>query len=517
MRALSHKDFRRLWVSGLVSNIGTWMHEVGEAWLMTTLTPSALLVSLVQGADALPVLLLALPAGALADIVDRRKLLIFTQSWMMCAAALLGFLTVSGLTTPGILLACTFVLGVGSAINIPVWQAALPELVPNEDLPDAVMLQGIGMNAARVAGPALGGLLVAAVGAGWVFLINAGSFLVVIAAIVAWRRAAAARPAAPAERIMGAMAAGVRFVRHSPGLRAVYTRTLLFAVPASALWSLLPVLAKRELGEGAAGYGLLIGCVGLGAVSGAPLISKVRSKHGSEATVLAGTAVFAAGLAALAWAPGAYTAGFALLFVGASWIAMMATLNYSAQASSPSWVRGRAMACYVMTFQGGFAAGSLIWGSCAQRFGARAAIGAAAAVMVAGLPAALKLRLPDGPAVDLRPSDHWRAPDVAAPVEPDEGPVVVTVEYRVKADQAPEFVRRMDARRLARRRDGAYDWGLYRDAADPNLWVEIFVVESWAEHLRQHGRATVHDKLQEAEITALHEPNTVVRHLIAAR
>lgn len=517
MRALSHKVFRRLWVSGLISNVGTWMHEVGEAWLMTTLTPSALLVSLVQGADALPTLLLALPAGALADIVDRRKLLIFTQTWMMCAAALLGFLTVAGLTTPGILLACTFLLGIGSAMNVPVWQSTVPELVPPEDLPDAIMLQGIGLNAARVAGPAIGGALVAAIGAGPVFLLNAASFLAVILAIFAWRRAKAEAPAAPAERIMGAVAAGVRFVRHSPDLRSVYLRTLVFAVPASALWSLLPVLAKRELGTGAGGYGLLIGCVGLGAVLGAPVVSGIRKKAGNEALVSGGTAVFAAGLLALAFAPGAGYAGPALVAIGGSWIAMMTTLNYSAQSSSPNWVRGRAMAGYVMTLQGGFAVGSAVWGSCAQRYGARTAVLAAAGTMAAGLAAAVRLRLPGGADLDLRPSDHWRAPDVAAAVEPDEGPVVVTVEYRVKSDHAPEFVRRMDARRLARRRDGAYDWGLYRDAADPNLWVEIFVVESWAEHLRQHGRATVHDKLQEAEITALHEPRTVVRHLIAAR
>jgi MFS family permease len=513
---LRHRLFRALWVASVVSNLGTWMEEVGEAWLMTDQTASPLLVSLLQTADSLPIFLLALPAGALADIVDRRRLLLFTQGWMCVAAATLGVLTLLGLTTPWVLLTFTCALGVGTALNVPAWQALTPELVSREELPAAAALGGVGFNIARSVGPALGGLIVAAAGPGAVFLLNAASFVGVIVVLYRWRRAPR-QSVLPTERVAGAVRAGLRYVHYAPPLRAVLIRTLAFIVCGSALWGLLPVVGRRELKLTSVGYGVLLGCLGLGAVFGATALPGLRRRVPTDALVAVATILWAGVMAAFAFVQEVPVLCVLLLVGGMGWITLMSSLNVAAQTSVPSWVRGRALALYVLAFQGGMAAGSALWGSVATHASIPVALIAAATGLVLGLLTIAVYRLPQAEAADLSPSMHWPAPVVSNEPEAERGPVLVTVEYHIDSAHAEEFARAASGLRSIRRRDGAVNWGLFQDLADPSRWVETFVVETWAEHLRQHERVTVEDRHVEDAVRAFQVggEQPVVKHHIA--
>jgi MFS family permease len=513
---LRHSLFRALWIASVVSNLGTWMEEVGEAWLMTDQTASPLLVSLLQTADSLPIFLLALPAGALADIVDRRRLLLFTQGWMCAAAAVLGVLTLLGLTTPWVLLAFTCALGVGTAFNVPAWQALTPELVSREELPAAAALGGVGFNIARSVGPALGGLIVAAAGPGAVFLLNGASFLGVI--IVLYRLQRAPRQSVlPTERVAGAVRSGLRYVYHAPPLRAVLMRTLAFIVCGSALWGLLPVVGRRELKLTSVGYGVLLGCLGLGAVGGAAVLPSLRRRVPTDALVAVATILWAGVMTAFAFVQEVPVLCVLLLAGGMGWITLMSSLNVAAQTAVPSWVRGRALALYVLAFQGGMAAGSALWGSVAAHSSIPVALIAAATGLVLGLVTIAVYRLPNSEAVDLSPSLHWPAPVISTEPEAERGPVLVTVEYHIDPARAEEFARVTSELRPIRRRDGAVNWGLFQDLADPSRWVETFVVETWAEHLRQHERVTVEDRHVEDAVRAFQVggDSPIVKHHIA--
>src|SRR6266704_3140759 len=449
------------------------MHDASAAWLMTGLAPSPLMVSLMQTATSLPFFLLALPAGALADIVDRRRLLLATQVWMLVAATALGVSTVLRLTGPWSLLSLTFCMGLGNALNAPAWQATTPDLVPREELAAAVALGGISVNVARAVGPALGGLLVAALGAGWVFLLNAASFLGVVVVLARWQREVP-RSRLPPEDVPGAMRAGVRYVRHSAPFRAVLARTAAFVMPASALWALLPLFARRGLGLSAAGYGLLLGCLGAGAIVGA--------------------AFFAVVSAAVALARGPLVAGGGLFIGGMAWMGAMSTLSVAAQNAVPAWVRARALAVGLLAVQGSMALGSLLWGVVATHSDIPTALVAAAAMLLVGALASRRFALHGLSNLDLRPDPRWSLPETICQLDGDEGPVLVTLEYDVDPDQAEEFLRTVRRLERVRRRDGAIRWSVYRDTEDPNRWLEVFVVESWLEHLRQHERVTADDR-----------------------
>jgi MFS family permease len=491
------------------------MEEVGEAWLMTDQTASPLLVSLLQTADSLPIFLLALPAGALADIVDRRRLLLFTQGWMCAAAAVLGLLTLLGLTTPWVLLTITCALGVGTALNVPAWQALTPELVSREELPAAAALGGVGFNLARSVGPALGGLIVAAAGPGAVFLLNAASFVGVIIILYRWRRDPR-QSVLPTERVAGAVRAGLRYVHYAPPLRAVLVRTLAFIVCGSALWGLLPVVGRRELNLTSVGYGVLLGCLGLGAVIGAAFLPGLRRRVPSEALVAVATLLWAGVMAAFAFVQEVPVLCVLLLAGGMGWITLMSSLNVAAQTAVPSWVRGRALALYVLAFQGGMAAGSALWGSVAAHTSIPVALIAAATGLALGLVTIAVYRLAKTEAADLSPSLHWPAPVISTEPEAERGPVLVTVEYHIDPARAEEFARVASELRPIRRRDGAVNWGLFQDLADPSRWVETFVVETWAEHLRQHERVTVEDRHVEDAVRAFQiggEPPVVKHHI----
>jgi MFS family permease len=427
---LRESVFRALWIATVVSNIGTWMQDVGESWLMTSLTPSPVLVALVETAGSLPVVLVALPAGALADVVDRRRLLLVMQIWMFVAASAMGILALMGHVTPARLLWLTFFLGVGSAMSSPIWQAITPELVSPSDLPAAITLSGVGVNIARAIGPALGGLIVAASGPWAVFLLNAASFIGIMFVVYRWQPAPR-KSKLPPEEIIGAMRAGTRYLRHSPELQTVLLRSGIFVVCASALWALLPQQARRHLGLGSFGYGLLLGCIGFGALVGAWLLPRVRERLSMNQLVTAGTVVFALATVSLAYVHSFGVLALALAGGGMAWIAVLSSLNVSAQTNTPSWVRARVMAVYLLVFMGGLAAGSAVWGFVAARAGVSSALLFAAIGLLIGLIAAGRYRLVGDENLSLTPSLHWPEPVVLIDAEPAEGPAVTLVEYRI--------------------------------------------------------------------------------------
>ena len=495
------------------------MQDVGAGWLMATLAPSPLMVALVQAASTLPMFLLALPAGALADIVDRRRLLLIAQGWMLCCALLLGLLTLFGLTTPWGLLGFTFLIGLGAALNAPAWQAITPELVGREDLPAAVALGSMGVNVSRAIGPALGGLIISTLGPAVPFLINSISFFGVMIVLARWR-SEPRQSNLPAERFLAAMRAGVRYVFHAPELKAVLVRTICFIVPASAFWALLPLIAKREMGLSAGGYGLLLALFGAGAVGGAILLPRLRQKFGIDGLCCAAVLAFAASLLVLAMVRHLGLVCLVMPPAGAAWLTLLASFNTAAQTTVPSWVRARAMAVYfLLVFFGSMAAGSIFWGGLAGKFGIVPAMIGACATLLLGLLSIPRFRLGAAEGLNLAPSLHWPAPVIVEEPDFEEGPVLVTVEYRVSSERADEFTEAMQEFRLDRRRTGAMQWYLFRDLAQPERFVETFLVESWGEHLRQHERVTVEYKKMQERLRAfqLKDASPVVSHLVMAQ
>jgi MFS family permease/uncharacterized damage-inducible protein DinB len=385
-----------MWIAAVASNIGTWMHTVGASWLMTTLAASPLLVALVQTATTLPVFLLGLPAGVMADLVDRRKLLLFTQTWMLAVAALLGVLVMFGAVGPWTLLALTFALGVGAAMNGPAWAAAIPELVPREELPAAVALNSVGFNIARAVGPALGGIVMAAWGAGAVFLANAISFLGVIVVLWSWKeRPPAARE--PGARFRDAMREGLIYVRGARPFHAVLARAGMFSFAGSALWAMLPVVARQELKTTSLGYGILLGCLGAGSVIGAAVLAPLRSRHSVDKIVAVGVVLFAIATMALAFLKTLPLAAAAMVVGGIAWLTVMSSFNVCAQTIPPQWMRARALAFYLLVFQGSLAVGSGLWGEIARRLGVRTSLLIAATAMVAGIAAGWRMNLSPTP------------------------------------------------------------------------------------------------------------------------
>lgn len=515
---LQQAVFRSIWIASVVSSIGTWMQSVGTAWLMTSLTPSPLLVSMMQTATSLPVFLLGLPAGALADLVNRRKLLLVTETWLLIVALLLGLLTLTGHVTAWTLLALTFLMGLGSAFDAPAWQAIVPDLVDRKDLPAAVSLNATGFNVARALGPVLGGLVVAAVGPAAVFLLNAVSFLFVLVAIFRWRHARV-QSSTPPEDMLGATVAGMRYVRHAPELKAVLVRIGVFMLGASALWALLPVVSRHDLGLDATGYGIILGSLGFGAVGSALIMPRLRRVLAVDRLTALAALVFAGATLALAYLRFMPLLVLCLMAGGMAWLAMMSSLTTAAQAASPSWVRARALAIYLLVFQGLMALSSFGWGALAERFGNQTALSLAALVLAGGLVAAWRWPLHLAHRLDLTPSQHWPEPRTVLTPDPEDGPVLITVEYRVPAERAVEFIQAMDAMRTFRYREGALSWGIYRDLADPDRYLETFTAPSWAEHVRQHSRVTVSDQATEAYAFSFLKSGVepVSAHLIAAQ
>lgn len=495
------------------------MHDVGAGWLMTSLSHDPLMVALVQAATTFPMFLLALPAGALADVIDRRKLLIGAQLFGLVGAGILAALTFAAITNAWILLCLTAIIAIGAAFSAPAFQAIVPELVPQPALQQAVALNSLGVNIARAIGPALGGIIIAASGPAAVFAINALSVVGVVIVLARWRREVPDN-GLPAEHLLGAMHAGLRYAIGSPQLQVVLIRSIGFFIFASALWAFLPIIARRDLGLGPAGYGGLLTFMGVGAVTGALLMPRLRGRFGTNGFTMAASLLLSVAMAGLSFAFNFWAAAAALFVGGLAWIAVMASLNGGAQAATPNWVKGRALAIYILVFQGSMAAGSTLWGMIASATGVLPTLLLAAGLLIA-TSLVLSFRYPlDGAAtLDLAPSSHWPAPLVNGLIENDSGPVLVTIEYRVEPTNISDFLAEMQQMRRIRRRDGAIHWGLYEDTAHPGTIIEAFTVESWLEHLRQHDRVTNADRVQQEAVARylLGDQPPLVRHFVTPR
>lgn len=485
--------FRMLWLAWLAANVTMWMNDVAAAWLMTSLTDSVVMVALVQAASTLPVFVLGLPSGALADIVDRRRYFAITQLWVALVAVVLCATAMAGALSAPLLLALTFANGIGMAMRWPVFAAIVPEVVPRAELPTALALNGIAMNMSRVIGPVVAGALLAGAGSPWVFLINAVLSLAAFALILRWRSQRKAS-ALPGERFVGAMRVGLQHVQQSPRMRAVLGRIFLFFLQSTALTALLPLVARR-LGGGAGTFTLLLGAMGVGAITAALfLLPRLRERLGRDEMVRWGTVVHAAATMVVAWSPTVWLTVPAMVVAGMVWLSVANSLTVAAQMALPDWVRARGMSIYQMALMGGSASGAALWGYVAGQTSVPASLVSAAIVGPVLLLATRRLSV--GTAIDEDLSPARASGMVALPVvdiRPDEGPVMVTVEYQIDPARAHEFAAVMRETRQARLRQGALSWGLFRDTAVVGRYIEYFVDESWVEHQRRLERFTAAD------------------------
>ncbi len=510
--------YRALWIAQLVSNLGTWMQTVGAQWMLVGDPRAAVLVPLVQTATTLPVVLLALPSGVLADLVDRRRLLIATQGAMAAGVGLLAMLTGAGLTTPAVLLMLLFVIGCGQALTAPAWQAIQPDLVPSEQIPAAAALGSMSLNGARAIGPAIAGVLVSLSGPTLVFALNAVSFIGIVFVLARWRRPPVVN-GYPPERALAALSAGGRFIRSSPIVRRILLRAALFIGPASALWGLLPVIAANQLGLSSSGYGLLLGALGLGAVLGAFLLSRLRARFGQNALLTVGAAGFTVATVVLALVPVFAAVMAALIVGGASWLLSLSTLNASMQLSLPAWVRARGLSVYQLIFMGGQAFGSVLWGVLAgATTSATSLLASAGLLALCGLSSMWWPLHANTSKLDLTPSSHWPEPTLVFEPEPLDGPVLVLTSYRVASSDEEAFLAAMAVLGRSRQRTGASQWRLFRSIEHESTFVETFVVRSWGEHMHQHyTRLTGQDRLIEEAVARHTDGIPVSEHYLAVR
>jgi len=517
---LRHPAFRLLWLANLAANTGMWMQNTGAGWLMTSLAPSPLMVSLVQVAALLPVFLLAMPAGALADILDRRMFLLVTQGWMAAAALLLALLTWSGGLGAWGLLALTFALGMGTAAASPAWQATTPELVPRTDLTGAIVLNGIGFNLSRAVGPAIGGLLVALAGPQATFALNAAAFLIVIAALLAWRRDEPRR-SLPKEHFISAMRAGLGFVRNSPPLRAATIRACVFFGFLAAIWGLLPLVVREGLHLGPEWYGATLAAMGVGAVSGGFALPAIRARLDRDRLVVAACIGGGACLALLGHASHPALALLAMAGFGLAWIAGASTLQAAAQLACPAWVRARALGIYQVATFGALALGTIGGGWAGEVLGLPAALSLFGAACGIGALAVRRLSLEQaGSAAETATPGPPPAPEPADPVLvpllTEERRVLEVVRYAINPADRAAFLAAMAECRGVRLRSGALAWRLYEDVAHPECWVELWIAENWTEHLREAERLTDADRAALARAGSLHRgaaPPEAARYL----
>jgi MFS family permease len=506
--------FRNLLIADLVSDVGAFMQSVGAAWLMTSLNSNPMHIALIQTASALPFFLLALPAGSIGDIVDRRKLILRTEMWMLVVAAVLAALTLGHWMTPWLLLFLTFALSVGDAMEAPAWRAIFPELVSKEDLSPALALNGIEFNLARAVGPALAGLLIAAVGVGIAFALNALSFLGVIYVIARWKRHSS-KSKLPSETLAGATTAALRYVRYSPSVRVLLLRAACVIFFSSSFWALLPTIAQGLHG-GSLAYGLLLAFFGAGAVVGAVVLQRMRKAYSIETVVSAATAIFAGVLWLTAVVHHLWILCIVLCFGGAAWTIFMSVFNTLVQHLAPDWVRARVLSVYLFVFQGSVAVGSAVWGFAAGRTSPQTAV----LLSGFGIAACLLLRFPfrlSDPGMALEVWNHWGKPVPFAEPAPDQGPVLVTIEYKIDPEHAAAFLEAVHGYERVRRRDGATRWGIFYDAELPGKYLETFVVDSWAEHQRQHDRFTIADRALKKRVLGYTLEPTRVHHFVYAR
>jgi MFS family permease len=510
-----HRAFSVLWTATVVANVGSWMYSAAAAWLMTGLDADPLLVSLVQVATTLPMFLFAIPAGAVADIVDKRRFLIAGESTITLIATVFAVLVWQHLVTPAILLLFIFLLEAGSAATMPAWQSVVPLLVPREDLAAAVSVNSVGINVSRALGPALGGVLTAASGIAAPFWVNAASNIGSIGALWSWHSPAARPSRLPAEHVTNAIRVGIRHARNNRQLRASLVRVAAFFFFASCYWALLPLVARSQIGGRATLYGILLGAIGASAIVGGFALPRLKAMLGPNRLVAAGSIGTAAAMALFGTAHSAAAALAASGIAGISWICVVSTLNVSAQIALPEWVRGRGLAIYVTVMSAALTIGSIVWGQVARVSGLPMAHFIAAAGALVAIPLTWRWQLRSGPGVDLSPSMHWPTPVVSQDIERDAGPVLVTVEYRVRDADRAVFLAAIGRLSHERRADGAYAWGIFEDVTEPGRFLETFLIESWLEHLRQHERVTNADRVLQDQINQMVIGEAVVTHLIA--
>ncbi|QIL75165.1 MFS transporter [Hymenobacter sp. HDW8] len=482
--------FRMLWIASFVSNIGTWMQNVGAVGLMTELTPSPVLVALLQTASALPVFLLSLPAGALADLVDRRRMLLFTQTWMASVGLLLALLTFMGLTTPWLLLLLTFMLGLGGALNNPVWQTVTPELVPRAELPQAIALNSVSFNLARAFGPALGGIVIGYYSAGGAFLINGLSFLATIYMVWRWKREHQATSTLATERVVAAIRGGIRYARFAPPVQRILVRGVSFTFGASALLALMPAVVSQRLQLPTSFYSTLLSCMGLGAVIGAVVLPRLNRGLTIDHRVTLSTIAFSMGLLGLAFADNHWLLYGLLVLVGLAWMLVLNSFSVGVQTVVPRWVQARTISLYLLTIQGGMALGSVVWGTVATRWSLPVALSGAAIWLGLSTLLVFRYSLINAPeSLDFTPARPRPTPVLAEEEPaPDAGPIIITTTYRIAPANRAAFAALMEELSRIRRREGAIRVGLYVDLADPIRMVEYFMVESWEEYEQLHDR-----------------------------
>lgn len=498
-----HGIFRAVWTASLASNFGGLIQSVGAAWLMTSITTSSDMVALVQASTALPIMLFSLACGAIADSFDRRKVMLLAQSFMLIVSVLLTIFAYKGLITPWLLLSFTFLIGCGTALNNPSWQASVGDMVPREDLPAAVALNSMGFNLTRSVGPAIGGIIVAAAGAAAAFAVNAASYIALLTVLARWKPNLPASKL-PRETLGAAMGAGIRYVAMSPNIGKVLLRSSTFGFTSGSILALLPLVARDLVQGGPLTFGIMLGAFGLGAVGGALISGRLRQMLSSEVMVRCAFVGFAicaltAALSSYAWLTAA-----GLLIGGACWVLALSHFNVTVQMSTPRWVVGRALSIYQMATFGGIALGSWIWGVVAETHGVEAALIASSLTMLAGGAIGFAVPLPQLTTMNLDPLNRWTEPLLSLDLKPRSGPIAIMIEYVIQEKDLPEFIELMAERGRIRRRDGARNWTLARDLENPDIWMESYHTPTWLEYVRHNTRATFADAAISERIRALH-------------
>lgn len=509
--------FRAVWFASLASNFGGLIQAVGASWLMTSIAASADLVALVQASTTLPVMLFSLAAGAIADNYDRRKIMLTAQLFMFAVSIGLALFSWFGWLTPWTLLAFTFLIGCGTALNNPAWQSSVGDMVPRQDVPAAVTLNSVAFNIARSVGPAIGGAIVAASGAFAAFAINAVSYVALLAVLWRWTPPKVER-LLPRETLWIAMSAGLRYVAMSPNIRSVILRAFAFGFGGIVVLALLPLIARDLVKGGPLVFGVLLGAFGAGAVAGAFLSARLRRMLTTEALVRLTFAAFAVAVAVMAVSTSLWLTMLALCVTGGSWVMTLSTFNATVQLSAPRWVVGRALALYQMGAFGGMALGSWVWGRAILHIGTEQTLLVASFTLLAGAALGLRYALPPLEALNLDPLSRWREPKVAVDIEPRSGPVIVTIEYIIAEEDVVAFLGAMAERRRIRRRDGARHWALLRDLTNAELWIERYDSPTWVEYVRQNQRVTQADAEIGDRVRALHKgSNPPVVHRMIER
>lgn len=500
-----HPAFRAIWLASLASNFGSLIQTVGAAWLMTIISNSADMVALVQASTALPIMLFSVVAGAIADNFNRRRVMLIAQTFMLVVSVLLAVTAYAGVMTPWLLLAFTFLIGSGTALYNPSWQASVGDMVPREDIPGAVAANSMGFNLTRSVGPAIGGVIVAAFSAAAAFAVNAVSYIALLFVLVRWKPPVS-DSTLPREPLGLAIAAGLRYVAMSPNLEKVLFRGFWFGFTVIAIVALLPIVARDMLGGGALLYGVLFGAFGVGAVGGAAVSGYLREAFSTEIIARLGFAGFALSALILSFSPYAWLAVIVLLLAGACWVVSLSSFNITVQLSTPRWVVGRALSLYHTCTFGGMALGSWVWGSVADISGPDRALQIAATAMLAGAAVGIikRLALPAIETLNLDPINRWKEPKLELDITPRSGPVKIVIEYIIREKDTQTFLAMMAEKRRIRKRDGARRWSLMRDLEHPERWMESYHLPTWLEYVRYNQRMTHADALISDEIRKLH-------------